>query len=370
VRSGPHTREILLALSVAALLILQTPAGAAASGAAPAHTPCRPWRIVPVPEHYGGFFVSGSALSDSDVWAVGGDGYYPVIDHWDGASWSEIPSPRIRGDLYGVAGLSPTDAWAVGVTSVSTALVEHWDGTAWSLVDVPEPGTDSFLYNVNAVSVTDVWAVGNYNQPDGLHALAEHWDGTAWTVVDVPDASPYANVLNGVAAISSSDVWAVGYQQLEGFVTGPLAVHWDGSAWTVVDTAHPPFEGGLQEVDGVAANDAWTAGGGFQHWNGTAWGLVRYPGTGGPYDVSTLTSADAWAVGSYIDNEFRSYSRSWHWDGARWRAARPPNPGNGSVLSAVAALSSTSVWAFGEWLPPGFGGNPSPLALHSDGPCE
>jgi hypothetical protein len=32
-------------------------------------------------------------------------------------------------------------------------------------------------------------------------------DGTTWTVVRVPDASPYANVFNGVTAVSSDDAW-------------------------------------------------------------------------------------------------------------------------------------------------------------------
>lgn len=273
--------------------------------------------------------------------------------------------------MYGVAAPSADDVWAVGVTGSSSALMEHWDGTAWAIVNVPTPGVYSFLYDIDAVSATDVWAVGDFNYADGvIHGLAEHWDGTAWTVVNVPDSSPYANVFNAVAATSSSDVWAVGYQQLEDFRTGPLTEHWDGTAWTVVPAAPTRLEGGFYGVDGSSPDDVWATGGGFHHWDGSSWNNVRPSGTGGPIDVETISATDAWAVGQYMDPSFHLHARSWHWDGSQWSTTLTPEPGNGSGMGGVTVLSSNDVWAFGLWSPRNFGGDISPLILHSTGPCS
>ena len=39
----------------------------------------------------------------------------------------------------------------------------------------------------------------------------EHWNGTSWAIVPSPNMGTGNNHLNGVAAVSASDVWAVGY---------------------------------------------------------------------------------------------------------------------------------------------------------------
>jgi hypothetical protein len=78
------------------------------------------------------------------------------------------------------------------------------------------------LHGVTVVSANDVWAVGTYyNGVSALLTLAEHWDGKAWRVV--PGENPgsegpfAANVFHDVAAISPTDVRAVGYFHGQGF---------------------------------------------------------------------------------------------------------------------------------------------------------
>src|SRR5262249_48605353 len=129
-----------------------------------------------------------------------------------------VPSPNIgsgSNSLDGVATLTSTDAWAVGEFANGSAgqtLVEHWDGTSWSVVSSPNVGsTSNFLDAVSADSPTDVWAVGAFaSGPGASQTLIEHWDGTSWSVV--PSFSPGSsfNFLYGVAAVSSTNVWAVG----------------------------------------------------------------------------------------------------------------------------------------------------------------
>ena len=60
------------------------------------------------------------------------------------------------------------------------------------------------------VAQNNVWAVGGRDMtpvPASGQSLIEHWNGTAWSVAP---AVPTVGILNGVAARSSTDVWAVG----------------------------------------------------------------------------------------------------------------------------------------------------------------
>src|SRR5262249_41623106 len=80
-----------------------------------------------------------------------------------------------------------------------------------------------------------------------LGTLVEHWDGSAWSVVDSPNG-PDNNGLGSVVALSPSDVWAVG-------VTGndleqPLAEHYDGTSWSLTTLPHPGIADQLESVTG------------------------------------------------------------------------------------------------------------------------
>lgn len=68
---------------------------------------------------------------------------------------------------------------------------------------------------------------------------------------------------------------------LTGHTTSTLILRWNGTAWKQVPTPRNPFPGrgeGLAGVAAVSASDAWAvgyaAGGGagwIVHWNGKAW---------------------------------------------------------------------------------------------------
>src|SRR5262245_6435861 len=71
----------------------------------------------------------------------------------------------------------------------------------------------------------------------------------AWRVVDSPDLGQSYH-LNGVAARSSSDVWAVGTAD-----TGSVSFHYDGTAWSQV-----PAPGTELLKVAVLGNDVWAVG--------------------------------------------------------------------------------------------------------------
>lgn len=95
-----------------------------------------------------------------------------------------------------------TAAWATG-------------STTWKIIPNPTPdsSTSSSFRSIAAVSSKDVWAVGYYvdSQTQKYRTLIEHWNGTRWSVVKSPNPGAAYNILNGVTAISATDIWAVGY---------------------------------------------------------------------------------------------------------------------------------------------------------------
>ena len=67
------------------------------------------------------------------------------------------------------------------------------------------------LFSVAAVSASNVWAVGfSTDSTTTDHTLIEHWNGTSWSVVKSPSPGSGSDSLSGVAAISANNVWAVG----------------------------------------------------------------------------------------------------------------------------------------------------------------
>jgi hypothetical protein len=76
------------------------------------------------------------------------------------------------------AAIADNDIRVVGVESLSTAsdaapLIEHWDGTSWTIISSPDPGIASNgLAAVTTLSDGTVVAVGHQqnsgSQPTGL----------------------------------------------------------------------------------------------------------------------------------------------------------------------------------------------------------
>jgi hypothetical protein len=214
------------------------------------HLPFPSWIVVPSPDNgsNGSYLQSVAALDTNDVWAVG---YYiddnlvnqTLVEHWNGQSWTIIPSPNRGADgsqLTGVAAVSPNDIWAVGNSGQGNAvqtLIEHWNGSSWSIVDSPNPGASgNYLQAAATISATDVWAVGYYYESSHPRTLIERWDGASWNVVPSPNVGTTGNSLFAISGVDSNDVSAVGAYNLNN-QTGALQTlieHWDGATWNIV----------------------------------------------------------------------------------------------------------------------------------------
>jgi hypothetical protein len=150
-------------------------------------------------------------------------------------------------------------AWAVGYYEsgkfAQRTLVEHFSGGIWSVVPSPNPSaTQNILYGVAAISDSDVWAVGAQQDANAVwHTLTAHWDGSSWTVIPAVDAGDGGNQFYAVKANASNDVYAVGQQAGAGFPNAALIEHWDGISWSVV--ASPADKSATALPLGVTATD-------------------------------------------------------------------------------------------------------------------
>jgi hypothetical protein len=331
---------------------------------------------------------SASAASPTSAWAVGQIGLDPVqplAERWTGTTWRNVsvplPTGVSQGSLQGVEALSSSDAWAVGQqlspqTGDRLTLIEHWDGRHWAPVPSPNPetgaGAADELAAVAGSGPDDLWAVGFYSNGTKFNAmLFEHWDGTTWTFVAPPSVGEM--FAQAVTVVSPSDVWVVG--DTEG---GTISAHWNGKVWGFVTT--PFLKDGtdptnhLTGVTSSGPDDIWASG--YEgdvdqqnfnkpymlHWNGTSWALVTTadPGTEGSLltAVAEVSATDVWAVGTTDQTDGSLLTLAEHYDGTAWSISSTLDPGQlgagpDSSFNGVAVAPDHQLFAVGAQEIPG-----------------
>ena len=195
-----------------------------------------------------------SADATNDAWAVGWvapltDGSNATLAiHWNGTNWIAALTPPNLGEgpnqLNAVAALAPDNAWAVGFStpglagqSATLTLILHWDGTSWTVVPSPNVGPNSTsqsnrLLGLTANSANDIWAFGSYFAADGSghqRTLLLHYDGTSWALASSPNPTKGTfldDLLFAGVVPSPGNVWILGNED-EGSQggMGTLAIH-------------------------------------------------------------------------------------------------------------------------------------------------
>src|SRR6266702_4571411 len=238
--------------------------------------------------------------------------------------WNVVPSPNIgtgQNQLLGVTAISATNVWAVGDSTNSLGydqtLTEQWNGANWSVVSSPNSGIGyNYLEGVAADSANNIWAVGSYeNSMNGpIQSLIERWNGTSWNVVSNPNPAAGADALNGIARIA-------GTSQLVTVGTSANSIY--GIDQTLIE-----------------------------QWNGTNWNVVSSPNVGSYANyldgVAAVSANNIWAVGAY-NNSVNWQILIEQWNGTNWNVVSSPNPGtNSDFLRSVARVPRTNqVWAVG-----------------------
>jgi hypothetical protein len=231
------------------------------------------------------------------------------------------------------------------------------------LIAQPPPGSlivGGDLAGVAAESTSNVWAVGT----TGLtNPVSMHCNGRTWTQVltpagDRPDVSPGS--FSALAVVSGQDIWAVGVAAGQ-----TLIEHWDGRAWSRVPSPQPGGGIFLSGVAAVSASDVWAVGttsgerGVILHWNGVAWTLVPSPVPAGSrsapvigsqlYSVAASSPRDVWAVGEIDIQSAGASTRPLieHWNGTAWALVPSPAIHSAGTLMGVSASAPDSAWAVG-----------------------
>jgi hypothetical protein len=359
--------------------------------AAPAISATSGWRVVRSPDEStnDNDLWSIAGRSATDIWAVGSLLPYPSATvlhnltlHYNGKTWTHVKTPDAGPEgnqLYGVAALPDGTAWATGIYVQASghtgrALTMHWSRGKWRIVPAANPGSaDDMLFSVTAVSDSDVWAVGAYDGSNGFfHPLIEHWNGQRWTAVSVRGFGPA--LVGSLSSVTSSagGVWATG--QLSGDGSDrQVVLHLVGGHWAIVSAHLVRTPGGAMAdayPNSIADSPAglWIAGNDRAGHAGFS-ALVEGPSGHGLTEVGTPDPTpqdnylqaiapvnggkDAWAVGDDVPVSTGNAASLIEFGSATggWKVVPSPDPSaNGNnILDGIFAVSSTKVWAVGEW---------------------
>ena len=149
-----------------------------------------------------------------------------------------------------------------------------------------------------------------------------------------------------------------------------------GSGWTVVSSPNAGTTNFLYSVAAISDVDVWAAGYDYdassrqftlvEHWDGSKWSIIPSPNPGTATNcgagysgnmlsgIAAVSPSDVWAAGE-ICGYGNMKTLTEHWNGYKWQVIPSPRPGrNDSTLVAVAAASGNDVWAVGNSQVSGF----------------
>ena len=392
----------LLAITIGAVSVITEPgAGAASSG----------WYIATTPGTGADDVLLGSTCANAfQCWGVGisitninsNGSFSPLVETWNGTAWALGAQPPLPandgGGLFDISCIGGSDCWAVGAllsengnSNPTGTLIEHWNGSSWSIVPSPTPVgagvVGAILQSVSCTSSSNCFAVGFATDDNGqnLNDVIERWDGAAWNIVPGGATGQTYDQLSTVQCLAADDCWAVGNagpaQQSPNFLPiFPGAVgdqglieHWDGTSWSVTPSATYPSPAGgyLYGLACATATDCWASGSVtdpisgdasgllMEHWDGSAWADVSasVPGSANPgilSSISCLSSVQCWAVGSLGSfgggggSGFQPQAFIDNWNGSSWSIDPSPNVTALSFLDSISCVPAVGCLAAGS----------------------
>jgi hypothetical protein len=171
------------------------------------------------------------------------------------------------------------------------------------------------------------------------------------------------------AAVAAAALVSAGVAQPASAAAGGPAGPATGSIWAVQATVNPqakaagPTDTTLASVSASGPDEAWAVGT-FEnqqainvplaeHWNGTTWTRVHVtdpaPAQGATLSgVDDLSPDNAWAVGTR-----NGLTLIEHWNGTAWSVVPSPNPatgipGDGDILTSISGTGPDDLWAAGD----------------------
>jgi hypothetical protein len=209
---------------------------------------------------------------------------------------------------------------------------------------------------------------GSPAEPRSMTTAAPSSGG--WTVQRTQLLGTSDNSLGAVAGSSPRDVWAFGdflpdAKNSNQDATLTFAEHYNGSNWSVVRTPNTGVN--FNSFYGGTASKGWAWAVGeylnsqfrdralLEVWHAGKWTIAHIPQPGSLRDMlfgaSALSPSDVWVVGDREGGNGVFATLAEHWNGHRWSVVPTPDPGSsGNHLYAVDAVSGDDVWAVGQRL--------------------
>jgi hypothetical protein len=217
----------------------------------------------------GGTLSGVSCISTISCIAIGRDTGGPISEIWNGTSWrlQEVPAPReaVSFTLYAVSCATERFCVTVGYyttegSSAERPLVEAWDGSTWTIQ--PAPLGNEILRSVSCTSERACTAVG--------YGVRWRWNGTEWR-----SQSGGTAFMEAVSCTSETFCMGVG-TGLEG---RSAASSWNGASWSNTPLTAPEGALGLISVSCSSSAFCMAMGIGSEtfgeQWNGREWRQER-----------------------------------------------------------------------------------------------
>jgi hypothetical protein len=342
-------------VAVVVATVVAVAPGVAGVGAATGSAGATGWTAVPHAQPLAGAGVlHGVACDTAECVAVGAVGNSTFAELRVGSAWERVPAPAVNGAvrslLEGVACGGPHTCVAVGswmsASNRVSALVEHWDGARWTVVpSANNAGTNTSLSGVWCGAPSSCVAVGTAD----TKTLIERWNGATWTVEASanPTRNQSVNSLTGVTCPAADVCFAVGTESMDGNDDAvALVERWDGTHWTVVPSASPADGNyaSFSSVQCVGPHDCIAVGNAdyrplIDRWDGTRFHLESMQSTYGGFDALACASPTRCvAVGGLYGHPLAE-----QWDGNAWSAPQSvPHPGGDSELFGVACPAAAA----------------------------
>jgi hypothetical protein len=266
-------------MTVTAAIAATTPA------TAPVVVRPTPWRVVFTARSGQPIIHDIVALGSRDIWAVGDRRAGPFAVHWNGRHWKMATIPHAPGFIpLFLSAPSPTDIWALGfLLRNGRPSAVHWDGTMWHVVSLPTDGSDLGV----VFSPSDIWLVGSQScGSSGCVTNILHWNGLTW------NKSSVHTTVAAIGGTSDHDLWLAGMNNIRTVGDqqhSELTVfRWSGTAWHRISVGQHEFAG-TPGLTVTSARNVWISGfrarprpNGEQpfmavHWDGSRWSVLTVP---------------------------------------------------------------------------------------------
>jgi hypothetical protein len=332
----------IAAASMAATVALVLGTGQVGEAAA---TPSPGWHAFD-PSIGDGSLLSLYAPSSSDAWAVGeSSSGGSLYEHFNGTAWAGVKAPNIR-EPAAIDGTSDSDLWVVGASSSA-----HYNGSSWTAHALVIPSGSAGEGDQFDTSYNEVYAAG----PDDAYAVVavinntslaneeilEHFNGKAWSIVTgVPHVSVSGALISQVTGSGADDVYVSATYDND---TKSELVNFNGTAWSVVKLPGTPFDVNV-EVTGAGQALALGSSNGAGYaaqLSGGKWTKVSMPFTHALPVGDAGGSGHAWAeMVNYASNVAPTL---YQFSASKWTQIKPNNAAGATLTGAA---DGSGLWAF------------------------